>query len=162
MAEHLFKEEQRFNNPFIWILLIGIQGLFLYGVVQQVIFDKPFGTNPAPDLVLILFTLLPLALIVLFRNMKLTTTVEKDIIIVEFTPFTTREIHEDEIEKTFIRSYKPMKEYGGWGMRFGNGRAFTASGNKGLQIELKNGERILIGTQRPEELEQAAINLFLV
>jgi hypothetical protein len=162
MPEHLFREEQRFNHPLIWILLIGIQGMFIYGIIQQVILGKPFGTNPAPDLLLILFAFLPLALIVLFLNMKLITTVEKDMIIIEFVPFTTREIHEDEIEKTSIRTYQPIREYGGWGLRFGRGRAFTASGNKGLQVELKNGEQILIGTQRPEELEQAAINLFLV
>jgi hypothetical protein len=54
-----------------------------------------------------------------------------------------------------VRKYSPIKEYGGWGFRYGfkNGKAYNISGNMGLQLILKNGDRILIGTQKPEELE---------
>ncbi|MBR9920368.1 MAG: hypothetical protein GYB31_05955 [Bacteroidetes bacterium] len=162
MEEPIYREVQKFNQPWIWIILIGLQLLFLWGIVQQVILGKPFGTNPAPDLLLIFFALFPFALIILFRNMTLTTSVEKDQVVVEFAPFTTRIISEVEISKYYIREYKPIKEYGGWGLRFGKGRAFTATGHKGLQLELSDGDRILIGTQNPEELEKAIVRMFIV
>jgi len=37
---------------------------------------------------------------------------------------------------------------------FGKGRALNMSGNMGLQLELKDGKKLLIGTQKFEELEQ--------
>jgi len=38
------------------------------------------------------------------------------------------------------------------------GKAYNVSGNRGVQLELLNGGRILIGSQKPEELVKA-INL---
>jgi hypothetical protein len=49
-------------------------------------------------------------------------------------------------------------EYGGWGYRVGgkkSGIAFNVSGNMGVQIELKNGKKILLGTRKPKEAEEA-------
>ena len=48
-------------------------------------------------------------------------------------------------------------EYGGWGIRtisLKKNIAYTISGDKGLQIELKDGKKILLGTQNPEEVEK--------
>jgi hypothetical protein len=48
-----------------------------------------------------------------------------------------------------------MKEFGGWGIRYGfKSKAYNVSGNKGLQIVLKNERQILFGSQRHKELEK--------
>ncbi len=40
------------------------------------------------------------------------------------------------------------------GIRYGpKGTAYNVSGKIGLQLELKNGKKILIGTRKPEEIE---------
>jgi hypothetical protein len=58
--------------------------------------------------------------------------------------------------KCYVRKYKPLAEFGGWGLRFGvSGKAYNISGNKGLQLELTNNKKLLIGTQKPEELSEA-------
>ena len=57
-----------------------------------------------------------------------------------------------------MRTYKPIVEYGGWGLRsgvFGSGQAFNVYGNIGLQLELKNRKKLLIGTQKKYEIEKA-------
>lgn len=60
------------------------------------------------------------------------------------------------VVRAFPRTYRPISEYGGWGIRFGrSGRAFNMSGNRGVQLVLKSGRRVLIGSQRPEELAAA-------
>ena len=41
----------------------------------------------------------------------------------------------------------------------GKGVAYNVSGNKGLQIVLKSCKKILIGTQKPEEIEKFANQL---
>ncbi len=35
----------------------------------------------------------------------------------------------------YARKYRPIREYGGWGIRYGwNGRAYSTSGNEGVQL----------------------------
>lgn len=45
---------------------------------------------------------------------------------------------------------------GGWGIRFGTeyGTVYNIKGKKGLAIELNNGKKFLIGTQKEEELNE--------
>jgi hypothetical protein len=60
------------------------------------------------------------------------------------------------ITRAFYRAYSPLAEYGGWGIRTGKqGRAFNMRGNEGVQLVLRSGQRVLIGSQRPEELVRA-------
>ena len=52
-----------------------------------------------------------------------------------------------------MRKYSPLREFGGWGYRVGpGGKAFNMQGNMGLQLEMMGGEKLLIGTRKPEEL----------
>ena len=48
-----FEENQRFKELTIYILSGLLQSLFLWGFIQQVIFNKPWGTRPAGDLAFI-------------------------------------------------------------------------------------------------------------
>ena len=53
-------------------------------------------------------------------------------------------------------SYRPIADYGGWGIRAGRDgeRVLNARGNRGVRLELADGTRLLIGSQRPEELAE--------
>ena len=55
-------------------------------------------------------------------------------------------------------NYNPISEYGGWGIKGGfskqTGKAYTTKGTTGLQLTLKNGKKILIGTQKKEEIKR--------
>jgi hypothetical protein len=65
------------------------------------------------------------------------------------------------ISKSHVRKYNPVWEYGGWGgkryrWRIMHGRidvAYNVWGDMGLQLELINGKRVLIGTRKPVEME---------
>jgi len=60
----------------------------------------------------------------------------------------------ENIKHIFVRTYKPIQEYGGWGIRMGtNGRAYSVQGTQGIQIELNDGKKILLGTDKPVEWE---------
>ena len=63
----------------------------------------------------------------------------------------------EDLSGCYAREYKPIREYGGWGIRCSlkKGRAYNVSGNKGVQLVLKNGKQLLIGSQRADELEEA-------
>jgi hypothetical protein len=56
-----------------------------------------------------------------------------------------------------VVTYRPIADYGFWGIRSRRDgeKALTARGNRGVRIELTDGTRLLIGSQRPEQLARA-------
>lgn len=155
--EILFTEKQYFRQWWLWVILLGVNGLFLYGAFTQVIGSEPFGDNPMSNLGIFFTCSLILLITILFVTLRLDTQVKKDGLYIRFFPFQLafRFIDWAEIDKAYIRQYNPLMEYGGWGFRFGlmgKGTAFNVSGSVGLQLELKDGKKVLIGTNKPDEL----------
>lgn len=154
----LFYERQRFKQWWLWILLIGVNGIFIYALVQQVFMGIPFGNKPMSNSVLIFSGLIPSLLTLLFWSFKLETYVKTDGVYVRLFPLQTKLqfFPWDVIHSAEIRTYSPLREYGGWGMRGSlKNRALNVSGFIGLQLVLNNGNRLLIGTQQPEALDNA-------
>ena len=155
MQSTVYKERQFFRNPFVLILLLGIVAMTMWAMIQQLFLGQPFGNNPAPDSFLILFSMFPLIFLIFFLFMRLDTQIDDDCISINMSPFGRRRILWKDIDKCYVRKYKPLLEYGGWGIRYGfgsKGMAFTVGGNQGLQLELNNGKKILIGTKKADEL----------
>lgn len=152
-----FKEVQKFRQVWIWLLLIGINGLFVWGFVQQIIFGIPWGNKPTDNTTFLVLLIIPISVNILILWLRLETEINENGIYYRFIPFHFKRqtIYWTDVEKIYVRQYKPIVEYGGWGIRgsFGNGKAYNVSGNMGLQIELKNGKKILLGTKKSKELE---------
>ena len=144
--EKIFYEIQQFRQKWIWtILLIVLFVLFL-----------PIISGMVSILLGVILILTGFCFIWLFYSIKLITEIKGDSIHIKFSPFTTQIIPFSEIIKYEIRQYRPIIEYGGWGIRFNrSGKAYTVSGNIGIQIQLSVGKGILIGTQQPNEFLQA-------
>ena len=144
--EKIFYEIQQFRQKWIWtILLIVLFVLFL-----------PIISGIVSILLGVILILTGFCFIWLFYSMKLITEIKGDSIHIKFSLFTTQIIPFSEIIKYEIRQYRPIIEYGGWGIRFNkSGKAYTVSGNIGIQIQMSTGKGILIGTQQPNEFLQA-------
>ena len=70
-----------------------------------------------------------------------------------FSPLSQQVIPLDNIKKCEVRKYSPIKECGGWGIKYGRkGKAYNVSGNFGVQLEFTKGKPLLIGSQNPEKL----------
>lgn len=155
--EALYSERQGFNQWWIWIIILGLNALFLYGIYQQIIEGISFGSKPMSNAALIILTIVVILLTIGFYSVRLETYIKQDGIYLRFFPFHRNFKFYDwnTITKITIREYKPLKEYGGWGLRVGilaNGQAFNVSGNIGLQLELMNNDKLLIGTRKSQEL----------
>ncbi len=88
-------------------------------------------------------------------SLKLVTEIHTGGIRVYFAPLgiPSKQFDWSEIDRLYPRTYRPIVEYGGWGIRWGqSGAAYNLRGTQGLQLELKNGKRFLIGTQDPDKL----------
>lgn len=154
----LFSERQKFRQWWIWLLLLLVNGLMLFGFCQQVIGGLPFGTKPQSNGSLTFGVLLSLVVTFFISQVSLDTQVRKDGVYVRFFPFrlSFKQYSWAQITRAYIREYNPLMEYGGWGIRyglFGRGRALNVAGNKGLQLEFTDGTKLLIGTQEPAQLE---------
>jgi hypothetical protein len=92
----------------------------------------------------------------LFYGLKLLVEVREDGVHINFAPLVRRTVLFENIVSCEVRTYRPMREYGGWSVKYGRaGKAYNVSGNRGVQLKLSNGKGLLIGSQRPEELAQA-------
>ncbi len=155
-----FFEVQKQTQKWVWFLVMFLLLLNVYAIFQQVILGIPFGNHPAPNWGLFLITFLIILLVLALFVLRLETVINENGVSFRFFPFQKqfRQYSWNEIEKSYIRIYRPIKEYGGWGIRTSfigdNGKAFNMSGNIGLQLELKNGKRILIGTQKGNEISR--------
>jgi hypothetical protein len=53
-------------------------------------------------------------------------------------------------------TYRPIKDFGGWGVRWAaRGIVYNARGKRGVRMVLASGERVLVGSQRAEDLARA-------
>lgn len=160
----LYSESQYFRQLWLWILLLGIAALSIWSMVQQLIFGKDFGNNPAPDAVLIVIAIVfGFGFLVIFYKMNLTTQVRSDGIYYRFFPFhlSFHKIELGDISECEVRNYSALKDYGGWGIRYGRkGKAYNVSGNRGVQLTFLKGNKLLFGSQKPEGFS-AAIKLAL-
>lgn len=151
----LFKEEQRFSQWLVWIIVILCLSIPTYGIIQQIILKKPFGDNPMPDYALIILFAGMLLLCLLLGLMKLRTFITKEHIHIKFVPLANKKIFWEEIEEVKIVKYSPMI---GYGLRIWTpyGTVYNVKGTKGLALKLKNGKKLMIGTQRFREIEEVA------
>ena len=160
----LFYEKQRFTQWWVWLILIGINAIVLFGVIQQIVFGKEFGNKPSGDAGLIIIAVLCILTLAAFYSFKLETFIKEDGIHVRFYPFHLKFRHHkwSDIKNAYVRQYSPIKEFGGWGVRFGNkGNALNMSGNQGLQLEFTDRKNLLIGTRKPDELAVALNNVMI-
>ena len=156
-SEILFSEKQRFTQWWLWILLLGINGLLLAGLFYQIGTGRHFGSKPVSNTALLLVAGSTLLLTALFLSFRLETVLKTEGIYVRFVPLHSKAHFYpwNSLSHCYLRQYSPLKEYGGWGIRyspFGKGTAFNISGNKGLQLETTAGKKILIGTRRSEQI----------
>jgi hypothetical protein len=139
-----FEEVQPFDQLWIWVML-GIELAIL--VIALLMTGQPLWTI-AMGLGVMTLTM------AMMSSLKLYTRIDSFGVHFRMTPFHFREqtISWEEIDQIHVRKYSPILEYGGWGIRFGkSGKAFNVRGTYGIQVVKKNGKRILIGTQRPDE-----------
>lgn len=150
-----FREVQRFRHPLILAVGVILVGILGWGFVQQVLLGHPWGSRPAPDWVLMVSLLLPLVVFggVVFV-LRLETETSAEALVARYRPFRTRHMPYADLRHAEAITYRPIRDYGGWGFRYARKRgwAWNVSGNRGVRLGLANGATFLLGSQRAEEL----------
>ncbi len=154
----VFVEEQRFNQWWLYLLL----AIPLISLVIPFIFNSDdFVNGDKETLTGITISLVAIVIVtMLILSIRLRTKIDENGIYYQFFPinFNEKFIPWSNISTCFVRKYNPLREYGGWGYRSGFGRgkgkALNIRGNQGIQLELKNGKKLLLGTQKEEMVKR--------
>lgn len=167
MEKVLFSEEQRYNQWWLWVIMLlalfAVLVPFLYGIYSQEVLKKPFGDNPMSTAGLIVtgsfsVFIMIVAVLILYK-LRLKIKITNEAFWFSYPPIINKwkKIVPEEIDKFAIRIYSANREFGGHGMkkRRKYGMSYTVSGNIGLQLYLKNGKKLLLGTQKKQAIEYA-------
>ncbi len=142
-----FSEKQKFNS--LW-------GYVILSLVVMANYFYVSSLGAANYTYVIITVLTALAILFIFEFSHLDTKVTKQGISHKFWPYQRKEttLLWEEIKSIEITKYRPIKDYGGWGVRMGyrKGRAFNTRGNIGMLLHLKSGKDVMVGTQLPQEL----------
>jgi hypothetical protein len=156
----LFAETQRFGEFLIWLVLFfanGIAAGFL--IKSRSIKYNPPNIKPVVVIVAGISVLIVFSVTALFFTAKLETVILADKIKVRFYPFqsTFKQYTNHEIKSACVRTYNSLAEFGGWGIRTASdqNKAFNVSGNQGIELIFADGNKLLIGTQKPNEAQEA-------
>lgn len=155
--KNLFSEVQRFSvvlvAPLVILFLVGI------GFAGHMVFRPILESDESWPVWALAVSIAGIAINVLVTLIlvfaKLQTRLDATALYLRFFPFhlSYKKIDFDAIAAVYARTYQPLGEFGGWGIRWGrSGKAYNVSGNRGIQLLLKNGKKILIGSQRADEL----------
>jgi len=165
MNKILYKESQQFRQwwQIVFILAATVPSMIicLYALYRQIVMGIPVGNSPAPNGVMVAVLIGLSVFLWIFFSLKLEVWIDQQGIHYRFFPLILKEklISKEEILRFEIRKYKPLQDYGGWGIRTGFlkkwGRAYCVEGNMGLQLYLKNGKKVLFGTQRSQAISHA-------
>ncbi|MHA7842917.1 MAG: hypothetical protein ACX93I_06325 [Winogradskyella sp.] len=154
----IFKEEQRFNQTWI-IVLVAISTIVPVVILLHTYINNPKNLSSIELISIISIILIASGIIFFF---KLSTRIDKKGIHYKFFPFQfkLKLIEWQDINKAYVRNYDAITEFGGWGLKGGalwnksKGRAINVSGDIGIQLELRNGKKLLLGTQKPEDAKR--------
>ena len=155
----LFTETQHFRQAWVMLVVLAIAGLQWVAAVSQLVLGSSFGQNPmSNNLLLIYWMAIGIGMPILFFYSHLATEVRRDGVYFRLIPFQKfyRKIAFESLVYCERITFHAIRDYGGWGIRWRlKGKAYIMNGNQGMQFELKNGKRILIGTQQIEAFWQA-------
>jgi hypothetical protein len=155
----IYREEQYFPWWLYALLAVMVAaGLYTLSLRQAPGPARP-GVMPAMEvpLSLLIGVVLPPALVV--GVLRMTTEVVPGQCRVSFgiLPTYRRAIPLDLVRKIEVTTYRPFRDHRFWGVRTTRDgeRVMTARGSRGVRLHLADGSRILIGSQKPEDLAGA-------
>ena len=146
-----YHEEQHFHAALMGLLLLAM--VFVVAItVVAVVFSRPDDAlllAIAPVVVVLVASLISLS------HLDVDVT-DQGVTIAFRYLWPTRRIGFAEIVGLEVRKYNSLLEYGGWGVRLGpKGWGYMTTGKEGVQLRLRKGLPVLIGSAHPRELEAA-------
>lgn len=160
--------EEKHGLKIWWLYLI--TGITIFPTVVILLFYKGglgYETLKEMYFLPLLTTLSPFLIIFLIQQNQLTLKINSEGISYRYFPFNYKLKAQTwgNIDRAYIRDYNAFSEYGGYGIKnrlwfkFKDKAYLLNDGHRGLQLEFKNGKKLLFSTNKVEELESFLINI---
>lgn len=125
--------------------------------------DTLAGKTPDPVGIRVTLAVMLIVMPLTANLLRITTEVGKTEVVVTFglfLPLYWKRFPLDGIQELRPVTYRPIRDAGGWGIRFGrfNGapcRFLNARGDRGVLLVTTAGKQFVIGSQEPEKLAEA-------
>jgi hypothetical protein len=154
ISQRDFNMQEYFETQYIRKTIMGIFVIAIMLVISTVVAVSLFFEST--DIVSKIFVVIVLAAsFIFFYVMKLEYKITEQNIEYKYFPFHRKwkSIDRSEVANISFVKYSALKEYGGWGIKYGRkGIAYNVSGNYGIFVELKSGKTMMLGTVKYKEL----------
>ena len=152
MDEVIFRETQRM--PPSWrvpVLAIAAGGALLY------VWSASAGGAGATTLIGLVAVVAGVVVASLAVVARLDVSVTRGSVDVRWVPLARRSIPFASIRRAEPFTYRPIRQFGGWGIRFGRrgALAYPMSGDRAVRLTLDDGSEIYLGSLEPEALAAA-------
>ena len=144
----VFSEVQSGSRPMIYAILAF---MVLLAIIEYIV--VPVGAKMPVSLIMSI--IIGLVSTMLF-GFNLETKIDAKSISLKIPVLLKSKIEVADIASAEQFSYSPLRDFGGWGIRYGKGGImYNANGNQSVKLVMKDGKIIYIGTQKPEALINA-------
>lgn len=125
-----------------------------FGLAASLLFAAPSGTSRGTGIGTALgLVALGLLIEVLLNGLTVELTASELQLHLGRIPVIRKRIPLREIEAFEAVTYRPLREFGGWGVRgFGRRQAWSARGNRAVRLQLEGGREIYVGVDEPRVL----------
>jgi len=156
-----FEEVQRFDQWWMRAPFFLVMAVFLVvtAVISYAQILEGAPPMPTPAMLALLFGfLVAVVLPGLLMRIKLVVRLDPQTLTASFWPFRQKVFPLAEIVSWEARAYRPLRDFGGWGVRYSRSLdcwIYNVKGNQGVFLELVGGRKFMLGSQRAEELAAA-------
>ena len=123
-------------------------------LIWQVVLGHTWGKHPMSNGDVIGWTVFLWLIYLRLITVRLVTEVRKGELIVRMRGlWRLRRVPLDHIQAVETITHDIARDYGGYGIRSTReGKAYVAGGGRGVRVTLAAGEKLVVGSQRPDEL----------
>lgn len=155
MGDAVFREIQR--TPQRWRRLGVASGLLgAAGVLWASSVDRGCcRTVSRVSLPVAVAVLLGVAWLAAFARLDIAVT--RTSVEIRWFPFARRSVDLEQILRAEAVTYRPLRQFGGWGIRIGTqgARAYSMSGDRAVALTLDDGTQLYLGSLEPAALAGA-------
>lgn len=152
MANQIFKEQQTYRGTWVMylILMLELPAIILVSVVvlndSGNLSEKIIAITVMASVMILAFSLI--------MSLQLKTRIDEKGVHFRYFPFTKwRTYPKDQIRSIEVVKFNPLMDHGGWGIKGNRStKAYTVIGDQGIELDLGESKKVLIGTQKEKEM----------
>lgn len=158
----LHEEHQHFMRPAVALALCAAIVVADMALVAYILKSTPAGAGGQTAAVAAaLVALSSIGTVALMMFLRMETQVRTRGVYVRMRPLRWAHITPESIVAHRAVTYRPIRDYGGWGLRrtLRGDRAYNASGNRGVRLDFADGRHVLVGSQDADRLDRAVAGI---